>query len=146
MLSEELLRQGFSRAPIVAFLGMTLEEAEEGKAVVLLPFKEELQQGLGVLHGGVLSLLADSACWFAAESVREDSLVTTVELKINFVRPAKETSLKATARVAHSGKRIVTARFEVHGEGEELLALGSSTLVTIDGEHEGMPTPRSGPL
>jgi uncharacterized protein (TIGR00369 family) len=92
-----------------------------------------------VLHGGVLSLIADSACWFAAASARDDSLLTTVELKINFLKPARRADLVAEAEVVQSGRRIVTARFDVRDGAGHLLAVGLSTLVTVDAEHDGIP-------
>lgn len=139
MVAEALLREGFSRAPIVRMLGLELELAAGGLARVRLPFREELQQGLGVIHGGILSLVADSACWFAAASARDDSLVTTIELKINYLRPARAADLVAEAEVVQSGRRVVTTRFEVRDGAGARLAVGLSTLVTADVEHEGIP-------
>jgi uncharacterized protein (TIGR00369 family) len=138
VVAEPLLAQGFSRAPIVKMLGLRLERAAGGHARVYLPFREDLQQGLGVIHGGVLALIADSACWFAAASKREGSLVTSVELKINFLRPARKTDLVAEAEVVQSGRRIVTARFEVLDPEGRRLAVGLSTLVPADVEHDGI--------
>ncbi len=140
MVAEDLLRRGFSLAPIVNFLGLELVSAEDGAAQVRLPFREELIQGLGVIHGGVLSLLGDSACWFAAASEREEILPTSVELKINFLKPAKAVNLVAKARVVRSGRRISTVSFEVFDEAaREIVAVGLSTLlVSSDVEHAGI--------
>ena len=144
MVEAALLDEGFARAPIARMLGMRLEAASGGRGRVRLPFREDLQQGLGVLHGGVLSLVADTACWFAAASVRDDALPTTVELKINFLRPATRTDLVAEAEVVQSGRRVITTRFEVRGEDGGLLAVGLSTLVTAPVEHAGIPATAPG--
>ncbi len=139
MVSPDLLERGFEHAPIVKFLGLELIEAGEGRARVRLPFREDLQQGLGVIHGGMLTLVADTACWFAVSSVRDDAFVTSVELKINFLRPARQTDIIAVADVVQSGRRVAVARFEVGDEEGELLAVGLSTLVTSDLDHVGIP-------
>ena len=139
MVDQALLLEGFSRAPIGRLLGMRLESAADGRAMVRLPFREDLAQGLGVLHGGVLSLVGDTACWFAAASTRDDALLTSVELKINFLKPARQTDLVAEAEVVRMGRRIATTRFEVRDQDGDLLAVGLSTLVVADVDHDGIP-------
>jgi len=140
VVDQALLLEGFSRAPIAKLLGMRLESAHGGRAVARLPFREDLAQGLGVLHGGILALVGDTACWFAASSVRDDALLTSVELKINFLKPARQTELVAEAEVVKSGRRIATTRFEVRTPTGDLLAVGLSTLVVADVEHDGIPS------
>lgn len=120
-------------------LGLELLEARDGKARVELPFREDLQQGLGLLHGGVMTLVADTASWFAAASIRDDSYVASVELNINFLKPAIRTAIVATAEIVKSGRRVSVARFEVRSSAEDLLAVGHSTLMTSELEHVGIP-------
>jgi uncharacterized protein (TIGR00369 family) len=139
MVDFDVLKRGFAQAPIVRSLGLELLEAEGGRACVRLPFREDLQQGLGLIHGGVLTLVADTACWFAVSSQRDDAFPASVELKINFLRPARRTALTASAEVVQSGRRVAVARFEVTNDQGELLAIGLSTLMTSDFSHVGIP-------
>lgn len=139
MVDEDHLKRGFGQAPIVRSLGLQLLEARRGKARVELPFREDLQQGLGLLHGGVMTLVADTASWFAVASIRDDSYVASVELNINFLKPAIRTAVIAAAEVVKSGRRVAVARFEVRSATGDLLAVGHSTLVTSELEHVGIP-------
>jgi len=139
VVDENHLKRGFGQAPIVQSLGLKLHEAQDGRAQVELPFREDLQQGLGLLHGGVMTLVADTASWFAVASIRDDSYVASVELNVNFLRPAVRTAVIATAEVVQSGRRVAVARFEVRNESEDLLAVGHSTLMTSELEHVGIP-------
>ena len=72
------LKQRFEAAPISRYLGMTLGYCENGVARVRLPFRAEFEDGHGVIHGGLIGLLADTAGNFAVGSVSPVSTVKTV--------------------------------------------------------------------
>ncbi len=61
----EKLKQLFEAAPISRYLGMTLSYCENGVARARLPFRAEFEERHGVIHGGLISLLADTAGNFA---------------------------------------------------------------------------------
>ena len=65
----EKLKQLFEAAPISRYLGMTLSYCENGVARVRLPFRAEFEERHGVIHGGLIGLLADTAGNFAVGSV-----------------------------------------------------------------------------
>ena len=65
-------------------LGAELIEAADGRAVIEVPYREDLTQQHGYFHGGVVTSIADTACGYAAYSTMpSDSSVLTVEFKIN---------------------------------------------------------------
>src|SRR5580692_9794487 len=78
-------------APIGKLLGLRLLQAENGTAVVEFVADERHANPAGTLHGGVLCDLADAAMGFAYYTTLEaDESMTTVELKINFLRPVRK--------------------------------------------------------
>src|SRR6266702_7589101 len=86
-------------APFEEFLGMRIEEAVEGRAVLAMPFRVKLAQGKGLLHGGAVTALADTAVAIAIKSVLpEGTHFATIELGLKFHAPVKGGTVKAVAR------------------------------------------------
>ena len=91
---------------------------------------------MGTLHGGILCDVADAAMGMACASLLDEGeSFTTLELKINFLRPVLDASLEARARVVHSGKSMVYLECEIVALPEEkLVAKASSTCTILRGE------------
>lgn len=122
-----LAEQNFS-----TLLGTKLEAYEEGRATLGLVVGPELSQQYGVVHGGVLSYLADNCLAFAGGSVLEP-LVFSSEFKINYLRPASGNFLQAEAEVIHAGRRQAIARCEVFdwdGVEKTLCVAAQGTIVS----------------
>ena len=130
--SEHLqkLRKLFGEAPIRELNGQEWVSCSDGVAEVRLPFKLELTQGLGVIHGGMVGLVADTAGWFAAASVYPQGLVTTAEYKINLLTGARG-DLLATGRVVRQGRNLITCQLEVVNAENKLVAVGIGTYACI---------------
>lgn len=119
--------------PFSVLLGAELVRFGEGEAELALALGEAHRQQHGFAHGGVLAYLADNALTYAAGSVFGDAL--TLEMKINYTRPARGTRLIARAQVAHVGKRQAVARCEVYDvseAGEQLCALAMGTISRVE--------------
>jgi uncharacterized protein (TIGR00369 family) len=100
--------ESFSRQGLMTLLGAQLVEAAQGRAVIEVPYREDLTQQHGYFHGGVVTAIADTACGYAAyTTMPEDSSVLTVEFKINFMNPAAGDRLRAEANVHKSGRTLV---------------------------------------
>lgn len=100
--------QAFSR-----LLGTELERFERGRALLSLPLRPQLRQHQGLVHGGVLSYLADNALTFAGGSVLGDAV--TVEYKINYLRPVRDPDrVFADAVVIGHSARQAVCRCEVY--------------------------------
>jgi len=98
-------------APFEDLLGMTIVEAEGGKAVLTMPFTVKLAQGGGLLHGGALTTLADTAVAMAIKTLLpEGTMFATTELSTRFIAPVIEGTV--TARAAIDGPKGRT----FHGE------------------------------
>ena len=87
-------------APFEDLLGLTIESAAGGEAVLSLPFVVRLAQGAGLLHGGALTALADTAVAMAIKSLLPPGTAfATIELTTRFLAPVLSGRVVARARV-----------------------------------------------
>jgi len=123
------LEDVFDDVPISRHLGMHFVSRTAEGAVVRLEPRPELLQGYGVIQGGVISALADAAgaCCFLPDDVQVAN-VTSIEFKLNFLRPARPEhgQLEARARVVQRGKKVGLADVDVF-QRDELVAKGLFT-------------------
>jgi uncharacterized protein (TIGR00369 family) len=119
--------------PFVELLGIRATAADQGRARLELKVAGLHLRNLGIMHGGVLATLLDSVMGLAAGTIApEGHFVVTVQLEINFVRPAWEGELLvATGEVWHQGKQTAVARGEVRTAEGILVGLGSATFLYI---------------
>jgi len=90
---------------------------------------------MGTVHGGVLCDIADAAMGVAwASNLLQGETFTTLELKINFLKPIWEARLRAEARVVKRGKTVGLAECDVRDAKGDLVAHATSTLMTLRGE------------
>ncbi len=105
-------------APFEEYLGMRIEEAAGGSAVLSMPFKVKLAQGKGLMHGGAVTALADTAVAIAIKTlIPEDTHFATVEMSLKFHAPVKGGTVKAVARVAERDDRNIKGEAEIFDEG-----------------------------
>ena len=121
--------------PVATLIGFTLTEVEPGRAVVALPADRRHANPMGTVHGGVLCDIADAAMGIAyAATLDEDETFTTLELKINFLKPVRTGPLVATGRVVKGGRSIGLVECDVVDDKDRLVARASSTCMTLRGE------------
>jgi uncharacterized protein (TIGR00369 family) len=122
-------------APIAKLLGLKVLQAENGMAVVEFVADERYANPAGTLHGCVLCDIADAAMGFAYYTTLEaDESMTTLELKINFLRPVWKATLRAKAKVVRAGRLVGLIECDVVDEQERLVARASSTCLTLRGQ------------
>ena len=110
-------------APFEEFLGMRIEEAAGGRAVLSMPFAVKLAQGIGLMHGGAVTALADTAVAMAIKSILpEDTHFATIELGLTFHAPVRGGSARAVARVVDRDDRNITGEAEVFDENNVKVA------------------------
>ena len=126
------LRQFMSGiVPYWQTLGLELVEAEPGRAVFAANVRPELMQN-GVLHGGVLASIADSACAVAAISrVYPDNYATTINLQLSYLKPVLEGRFKAVGRCLKAGKNVLFSEAQVFDYRENLVCTAASQLLVI---------------
>jgi uncharacterized protein (TIGR00369 family) len=133
----EKLLSGEIPAPAVARLvGFTALSIKQGQAVFQLDVDPERHANpMGTLHGGVLCDLADAAMGMAYAAALEDGeTFTTLELKINFLRPVWQGRLTAKGRVVQGGRTVGMTECDVIDEQGRLVARATSTCMTLRGE------------
>jgi uncharacterized protein (TIGR00369 family) len=122
----------FSEAPISRLIGFKVAPAEGDRTVVLLEAGEQHANPMGRVHGGVISALADAAMGTAYGRVLlEVEDFSTIELKVNFMRPVRLGRLVATARMVQRGLRIGFLDCEIHDARGKLVATATSTCMTL---------------
>jgi uncharacterized protein (TIGR00369 family) len=132
MRGSELISAFLEHSPFVGHLGMELREIEDDRALLALPFSEQVVTIGDVVHGGAVSALIDTAAmaaaWSAIEYDGEPPRGTTVGLTVDFLAAARAQELLAEARVLRRGSSLCFC--EVKVSGAEDAALLASGLVT----------------
>jgi len=122
-------------APVAELIGFEVPEAGNGRTVVTLEAGPRHFNPMGTLHGGILCDIADTAMGVAfASTLAPGETFTTVELKINYLRPVREAKLRAEGRVVERGRTIGYVECEVSDENGRLIAKSSSTCLVLRGE------------
>lgn len=133
-LLHRVLRGEVPPPPIATLIGFRLTEVEPGHAVIEFEASERHANPMGTLHGGVLCDIADAAMGTAfASTLEEGETYTTLELKINFLKPVRNARLRAVGRVVRRGKTIGLVECDVTDEKQSLVARASSTCMTLRG-------------
>ena len=101
---------------------------DEGRAVVEIEVGEQYFHAANAVHGAVYFKVLDDSAFFAANSLVPDSFVLTVSFNVYFMRPVREGSLRAEARVVSRSKSLVIAE-SVLFNGDDEVARGSGTFV-----------------
>jgi uncharacterized protein (TIGR00369 family) len=119
-------------APIGRLLGLKLSKSADAQAVIEFEATERYGNPMGTLHGGVLCDIADAAMGAAYRSTLTDGeSFTTLELKINFLRPVWNAKLRAEARLVRAGRIVGLVECNISDEQGRLVARASSTCMTL---------------
>jgi len=122
MKPDEQLELAYN-TPFYGHLGITLTDVGEGFAKLQLDFKDHLTHPFGYYHGGVIASLADSAGINAVlTTLSGDEKALTLEMKINYLKPAKDCMLYAEGRVIHKGNKFVVSEVDVKNEYGDMVA------------------------
>jgi uncharacterized protein (TIGR00369 family) len=123
------------KAPVGDLIGFDVPQAGNGRALVTLQSGPQHFNPMGTLHGGILCDIADTAMGVAfASTLGLGESFTTVELKINYLRPVREARLRAEGRVVQRGRTIGYVECEVIDENGKLVAKSNSTCLVLRGE------------
>src|SRR5271155_3611763 len=106
----EAARRALKESRATGLLGFDVEFVEPGRAVLRLDVKPHHKQLNGVVHGGIIAALADTAAGMAAYTmVPKGTAVATVELKINYLEAVPGGRIKADARILRAGRNFIVA-------------------------------------
>jgi len=114
----ERVRATFRSVAFAKFLGLELGETEAGEQAICLEVREELKQYHGVVHGGAIASLIDTASAFAILAViEENEKVTTTDLTIHYLRPVTSGRMVAHAKIVRAGSRRLVVSVDVRNNG-----------------------------
>ena len=122
-LKQFELETWIENSPFESLVGVNIVEAVDGHAVLTLPFTLKLANGGGVMHGGAMTTLADTAVVMAIKSlVAEGTQFATIKLTMEFLAPVLEGTVTARAHVSGPEDRTFHGECKLFGESGELCA------------------------
>ena len=126
--------------PFFKLVGYEVEDCGPKWARCKLSFRDELKNPNGVLHGGIIATLIDASLTQAMLMTDEYQVVrdtrgtlTTIDLRVKYLRPVTGGTLRCEATIAHLGKRVIHAQAVVRDDGGKDVALGDATLMIVPG-------------
>lgn len=126
------IEDAISTVPFAKLLGIKLDAIEAGEATLSLRIREEFKQNAGVVHGGVIASLIDSATAFAIlPLLNPDERTTTVDLTISYLRPLVAGVVVARAKVLRAGRRMIATSAELFDDDGKLAATALSTYIRL---------------
>jgi len=129
---EACVRASFGRQKLMKTIGARLARVAPGEVEIELPFRHDLSQQHGFLHGGIIAAILDSACGYAALSlVPAASAVLTIEYKVNFVSPASGQRMVAHGHVTRPGRTITVCAGHAFALGDGMEKLVATMLLTM---------------
>ncbi|MGH2948069.1 MAG: PaaI family thioesterase [Solirubrobacteraceae bacterium] len=125
----ERMRELYDRSPVHATLGMRLDALAPGSATVLFEPRAEFQNVMGIVHGGTLATVADSALLQAVRTLMgEDDRLTTLELKISYLAPARGDRFRCLGEVVRVGGSTGVATATITDADGEPVAASLGTI------------------
>ena len=129
-------------SPFIRFLGLRVErlDPERQEITLRMPMRPELERGAGSgqFHGGAIASLIDTAGDYALIALSGAAGVPTIDFRVDFLRPAVDAELAATARIRRAGRTIGVVDVDVHDTAGRLVAVGRGCYGTSE-------RPRSAP-
>jgi uncharacterized protein (TIGR00369 family) len=113
-------------------LGARITESEPGRVVLEIEAGPEHRHGGGVVQGGVITQIADAAMGMSLATLQEDGVWnTTIELKINFIRPVVSGRIRAVGRVVEMKQTLLFSEADVLDDQGRVVARASSTCLAV---------------
>ena len=126
------IRKTIDGVHFAQLLGIELDDIGPGTATLGLNIRKQLTQNHGVVHGGAIASLIDTATAFAIISLlSRGERVTTVDLTVSYLRPLTEGRMTATARVLRAGQRLLVVSAEVFDKDGKLTTTALSTYIKL---------------
>ena len=135
-MNKEILERAkniFKNQEFQIFTGMKLEKLEDKKSIISCENKKELSQGLGYMHGGMVTAILDTAGGFTAFTVIPSNChLVTSELKINYMRPVISKKVFGIGEVISQGKKLIVVEATLKNEEDNMLAKMMATMFVVE--------------
>ncbi|MFJ3460165.1 PaaI family thioesterase [Achromobacter spanius] len=133
-LNASDIQAKFDGSPFIAWLDLSVRDVnhEQGELTVVAPFRPEFERGAqsGQWHGGPLAAVIDTVGDFAVGMLLGRGL-PTINFRVDYLRPAINTSLTAVARVRRNGRSVGVADVDLYNDQGALVAIGRATYATL---------------
>jgi len=123
-MTDEALKLTVDHSPFHRLIGLELVRAEDGHVEMRLPWRDAFRRhGSDWYHGGIISALIDIAGDYAIAS-KLGRWVATIDLRVDYLRPAREGTLTALARAVKVGRTVGVADVELRDDKGAVVAIG----------------------
>lgn len=123
------------KSPFPAHMAMEIHGIDFDTATIHLDLDQFHLQPFGIVHGGVIATLIDTATfWSAFLNLPEDCGLVNIDLKLNYLNPVVAGRLVAVGHCLRPGRSVSYAEAKVYGEDQALLAHGTSSLMALPGK------------
>jgi len=133
-LSKEELQASLDRSPFIAFLRLEVTAADPAREEVTMSctMRPEFERGPGTgqWHGGPISAIIDTVGDYALVMALRRGL-PTINFRVDYLRPAVNTTLTTTARVRRAGRSVGLVDVDVYDDRKLLVAVGRACYSTI---------------
>jgi uncharacterized protein (TIGR00369 family) len=137
---EAALRHRANHSGATKSLGLRLESLQPGHVVFTMKVMPKHKQLHGVVHGGVLAMMADTVAAIAAfTTLPPGTHIATVEMKINFLEPVPSGRIKAEAKVLRTGRNFVVTECEIYNQNGSMAAKSLLTFGAARGHSISQP-------
>jgi uncharacterized protein (TIGR00369 family) len=131
----EAIQDSVRDAPYPNLIGMRITALAFDSCRIELDLAERHLQPFGIVHGGVLATLIDTATfWAGFLRLPEDAGLVNVDLKLNYLKPVSSGHLRADGRCLRAGKQLSYTEASVFDQAGDLVAHGTSTLMALPGK------------
>jgi uncharacterized protein (TIGR00369 family) len=132
---KAMLTKVKNNTPFWSLINMDLVDVKKGWAKVRLPYDKKLDHAYGSAHGAAVFAPADSAVAMALQGlVEKDEVFTTVEMKINYIRPFSKGEIIAEAAITHKGGNLAIGEVDVRDSQGRLVAKALATYMIMKRE------------
>ena len=132
-----------NQSPFPSHIGFRLVDIQEDFARVELDLAHCHLQPYGIIHGGVLATLIDTATfWAGFQRIPAEDGMVNVDLKLNYLKAVKSGKLIAEGRCLRPGRRLSYTEAHVRDESGQLVAHGTSSLMIVPGQGLGLEIPK----
>jgi uncharacterized protein (TIGR00369 family) len=115
-LGIDFAQKVLDEQPFSRLLGARITAFADGAATLEVDIRDDLRQQFGYAHGGLLAYAADNALTFAAGTVLGPAVLTG-GFSVQYLRPARDGTLRAEAYVVHAGRRQAVCRCDIYAVG-----------------------------
>jgi acyl-CoA thioesterase len=125
---EKIKKDGRSANPFFCLTGIDIVSAEPGRAVLMMPVRPDMHNGVGWLQGGMLVAIADEAMALALYPLlAKDEGIATIAESTSFIRGVRKGTILAEAKVIKKGRRVAFMEAEVRADDAEKTLLSRTS-------------------